>query len=244
MSRNVSQLKILPKSEMLSNLETVWDREYSEAQVIPSTTREAPAHALELFSELLGFRKMESAFDAGCGNGRNAIYLALLGLRVEAIDFSSVAVAEVKARAESAGVPERIHVGEGNLKERLPLETESFDLCLDFYVLCHFLDEEVKRHYVSELWRLTKPGGYVISALFSPMDQYYARLIHKDQKRLIVEDPANGIVKQLYTNGEFKKLFSPPFEIKYFVTFEFDDVVQGESYHRDILTMVLQKHSK
>ena len=71
----------------MSHWKPIWDREYSEACVIPSSSREAPSHALLLFSELLGFRDMKRALDAGCGNGRNSLYLAQFGVQVEAIDF-------------------------------------------------------------------------------------------------------------------------------------------------------------
>lgn len=226
---------------MISRLQKVWDYEYAEAQVIPSSTRGAPSQALLLFSELLGFRNMKRALDAGCGNGRNSLYLACLGLQVVALDFSPVALAEVRKRASKADLLDKITEHEHNLEVQLPFEPESFDLCLDFYVFCHFLNEQLKRHYVAELWRVTKPGGYTLSALFSPCDEYYRGFVTTGGEPIIVKDPANGIVKQLYTKENFKKWFVPPFEIRYFAEFEFDDVVQGKSYHRNILAMALQR---
>lgn len=225
----------------MSRRKTMWDREYLEACAIPSSSRKAPSQALLLFSELLGFRDMKRVLDAGCGNGRNSIYLAQLGMQVDAIDFSSAAVAEASKRASRAGLLDRIHVTERALEESLPFAPDSFDLCLDFYVFCHFSDEQVKRHYVEELWRVTRPGGYLLSALFSPQDEYYARLITCDREPIVVKDPANGIKKELYTEEKFKKWFAPPFKIRYFARFEFDDIVQGKSYHRDILTMASEK---
>lgn len=225
----------------MSRCKTIWDREYLEACAIPSSSRKAPSQALLLFSELLGFRDMKRVLDAGCGNGRNSIYLAQLGMQVDAIDFSSVAVAEAKKRASRAGLLNKIHVCERDLEESLPFIPDSFDLCLDFYVFCHFIDEQVKRHYVGELWRVTKPGGYLLSALFSPQDEYYAHLITSDCEPIVIEDPANGVMKQLYTAEKFKKSFAPPFRIRYFVSLEFDDIVLGKPYRREILSMALEK---
>ena len=54
----------------------LWDREYSDLKVIPSSTRQLPSKPLVLFAEILDFRKMRKVLDAGCGIGRNAIYLA------------------------------------------------------------------------------------------------------------------------------------------------------------------------
>ena len=157
------------------------------------------------------------------------------------MDFSTAALDEATRRADVAGLSGSISFHERDLANLFPFEPESFDLCLDFYVFCHFVDDEMKNHYVSELLRVTKPGGYLITTLFSPNDEYYAQLSNTTSEQLIVEDPANGIVKELYTRERFRRSFSPPFDVCYFLTFEFDDVVLGKMYHRDILTMALQK---
>lgn len=219
----------------------LWNHEYSKGQVIPSSTRETPSQALLLFSELLGFRNMKRALDAGCGNGRNSLYLASLGLKVDSLDVSSVALAEVCNRSQRSGLLDRISAHESNLKDALPFEPESFDLCLDFYVFCQFLDDRMKRHYVAELWRVTRLGGYTLSALFPPWDGYYGRLAKTTCEPIVVKDPANGIAKELYTKENFQGWFVPPFEVQYFVELEFEDIVQGKPYRRNILTMALQK---
>ncbi|MCI0565531.1 MAG: class I SAM-dependent methyltransferase [Nitrososphaera sp.] len=226
---------------MIDLAKATWDREYTELQVIPSSTRFVPSKALVLFSELVGFAKMKHALDAGCGNGRNSLYLAGLGLEVHAVDFSGAALDETCRRAKEANLQDRISVHESNLERPFPFESNFFDLCLDSYVFCHFLNDQVKHHYVSELWRVTKPGGYTFSSLFAPWDEYYARFVGHPGKSNIVKDPANGIVKVLYTKQGFKDCFSPPFDIKYFVEFEFDDIVQGVRFRRNILGMVLHK---
>src|SRR5215470_179742 len=43
--------------------------------------------------------------ELGCGNGRNATYLASLGCSVDAIDFSARAIEWAQDRAEQTGVP-------------------------------------------------------------------------------------------------------------------------------------------
>jgi len=43
--------------------------------------------------------------ELGCGNGRNAAYLASLGCAVEAIDFSAQAIGWARQRADLSGVP-------------------------------------------------------------------------------------------------------------------------------------------
>jgi SAM-dependent methyltransferase len=77
----------------------IWDREYRQIRSIPSSTRRVPSKALLLLEQLLDLNKARIVLDAGCGNGRNAVYLAAKGCNVVAVDFSSAALATVKADA-------------------------------------------------------------------------------------------------------------------------------------------------
>src|ERR1051326_4638567 len=85
----------------------LWDREYDVLRVIPSSTRTLPSKPLLLFSELLNFQKMDRVLDAGCGIGRNTIYLAQKGCRIDAVDLSAAALRVLDHNAESLGVRER-----------------------------------------------------------------------------------------------------------------------------------------
>src|SRR5260370_19457065 len=67
----------------------LWEEEYGHLQVIPSSTRKLPSKALTLFSELLELSNPRRALDAGCGNGRNSVYLAQKGWQVDAVDTSA-----------------------------------------------------------------------------------------------------------------------------------------------------------
>ena len=218
----------------------MWDAEYSRG-TIPGSLRKDPSHVLLLFERLLQIRSMRTAVDVGCGNGRNSVYLASLGLKVESIDFSPVAIQAAKTLAAEKSVADRIRFREGDLSDNLPYKSDAFDLSLDLYVFCHFTDETMKRHYVDELYRITKNGGYAISALFGIRDEYYGRMATTEQEPIIIEDPTNNVVKQLYLEPTFKRSFCPPFIVKYFTEFEFRDVVQGKEYSRRILTMALRK---
>ena len=187
---------------------------------------------------------MKRALDVGCGNGRNSLYLAETGLLVDAADFSQVAIQTTRERCEKAGLAERVRIREHDLVHPLPFKAETFDLSLDFYVSCHFLDSQTKQRYISELFRTTKPGGYLISALFAPSDEYYSELRRDQTGPRIVVDPTNSIAKQLYTKNEFRSTFSPPFIVDYLVEFEFNDVVLDKVYRRNILVMALRKPTK
>jgi SAM-dependent methyltransferase len=218
----------------------IWDKEYGSLQVIPSSTRESPSKALLLFSEILHFEN-KKVLDAGCGIGRNSIFLAQKGCEVHAVDISKVALNKLKSAAKKAGVEERIIVHNVSIDNKFPFEENSFDIIIDSYVFCHFIDQISKQKYRDELYRLIRDEGYVFISLFSVDDRYYKEFIELGNNDNIVVDKNNGITKQLYTEECIKEFFSVKFTIHYFVKFEFIDLVLGKPYMRSILALILKK---
>ena len=157
----------------------IWNREYQEIRSIPSSTRRLPSKALLLFEKILDFNKPRRVLDAGCGNGRNAVYLGAKGSHVVAVDFSSAALATVKSEVEPSGIGHRISLEKVDLLDALPFSDGTFDLCLDSYVSCHFTNNIDHTHYWSELSRVTRPGGHIFSSVFASDDEYYSKLAKK-----------------------------------------------------------------
>ncbi|MBA3402876.1 MAG: class I SAM-dependent methyltransferase [Actinobacteria bacterium] len=70
-----------------------WDRKYGEKEQLWS--REPNRHVVEEAQALAPGR----ALDLACGEGRHAVWLAKLGWRVTAVDFSEVAIEKGRVRA-------------------------------------------------------------------------------------------------------------------------------------------------
>jgi len=233
--------KLAPKANRQATDRITWDDEYSKNRVIPSSTREAPSHVLMLYSELLGFSRMETALDAGCGNGRNSIFLAKKGINVNALDFSKTALEIAHQRVKREGLAGKVTLSEHNLGRPLPFDRDSFDLCLDLYVSCHFLDRDMRSGYANELFRMTKRGGYMITAAFDYRDEYYATIAATRTSVSYVTDPKNSVTKELFDDEGLKSVFCPPFSVSYYAELRFSDVVGNRSYERRILSFALQK---
>ena len=102
-----------------------WDRRYAEVEnlwaVKPNRFLVAEAEGLE----------PGRALDLACGEGQNAIWLASLGWEVVGVDFSEVAIAKARTRAERDGVDVDFVVGD--LVSYEP-EAHAFDLVVLLYL--------------------------------------------------------------------------------------------------------------
>jgi SAM-dependent methyltransferase len=102
--------------------------------------------------------------ELGCGNGRNATYLASLGCSVDAVDFSAQAIEWATERATSAGAAVRFQccsIFDASVDEG------SYDLVYDAGCF-HHLPPHRRLDYVGLVRRALRPGGSYGLVCFRP----------------------------------------------------------------------------
>jgi SAM-dependent methyltransferase len=102
--------------------------------------------------------------ELGCGNGRNAVYLASQGCQVDAVDFSARAVDWARERAESAGATVRFQ-HRSIFDATFP--AGSYDLVYDCGCF-HHLPPHRRKDYVDLVGRALRPGGRYGLVCFRP----------------------------------------------------------------------------
>ena len=147
-----------------------WNREYATFQAIPSSVRETPSKAVLLLANLIQLPPHFNVLDLGCGNGRNSLFFAELGGEVHAVDFSSAAASETHQRVLRANVSDRVHVYHQSFSDALPLSSGSFDIVLDAYVLCHFLEPADQRAYVNLARAMVRDSGRILEPMPSQVE--------------------------------------------------------------------------
>lgn len=105
-----------------------------------------------------------AALDLGCGNGRNAVYLAQQGFGVDAVDQSATACAWARERCQAAGVNVRLH--HVSLWQH-PVAPASLDLVVDSGCF-HHLPPHRRGPYVQRVAAALKPGGWFSMVCFRP----------------------------------------------------------------------------
>ena len=108
-----------------------------------------------------------TVLDAGCGYGRNLVYLLRAGCEVLAVDADPEALAYVRALAGELAPglgAENFKVG---VLEKIPFEDAVADVVICNSVLHFARDDEHFLAMVTELWRVLKPGGMLFCRLGS-----------------------------------------------------------------------------
>ena len=110
-----------------------------------------------------------SALDVGCGEGADAVWLALRGWRVTALDVSEVALGRARKAAHDAGVDiEWLHAG---LLDA-PIGAERFDLVNAQYpALLRTPGHDAER----ALLRAVAPGGTLLMVHHTDFDPAHAK---------------------------------------------------------------------
>jgi SAM-dependent methyltransferase len=114
--------------------------------------------------------------DAGCGSGRNLVYLLREGFEVFAMDKDPDAVDRVRAlsRAIKTSLPDESFTV-GSL-EQIPFPDNLADVVICHSVLHFARDEKQFRMMLSELWRVLKPGGMLFCRLGSKIGMSFPQL--------------------------------------------------------------------
>jgi SAM-dependent methyltransferase len=102
--------------------------------------------------------------ELGCGHGRNALYLAGQGCRVDAVDFSAQALDWARERAQAAGAAVRFQccsIFDATVPDA------SYDLVYDCGCF-HHLPPHRRRDYVDLVSRALRPGGSYGLVCFRP----------------------------------------------------------------------------
>ncbi len=150
--------------------------------------------------------------DAGCGEGRNALFLAEQGFDVRAFDISEAAIAKTQYRAKTRGLSLEAWTADFSDFEF----DRDYDLILSHGVL-HLLDVEVCERFLMAAREHTRPGGTHVHVVFTDA----------------IAPPADlaPFVRHLFREGELRDLFSD-WQIEIFSSYTKHDQHPGSEPHR------------
>lgn len=114
------------------------------------------------FVERLAIEKGDRVLDAACGTGNLSLPAATAGASVTGIDLVGELIAQAASNAEIAGLSAEFEIGD---VEALPYSDATFDVVMTMFGAMFAPRPEVT---ASELKRVTKPGGRIAMANWTP----------------------------------------------------------------------------
>ena len=143
----------------IQNAYNEWSENYDTNQ---NLTRDLDARVVR---EILASQKFDSILETGCGTGKNTPFLAHIGERVHALDFSLGMIEKARGKVKA----ENVRFETADLTKRWPCEDESYDLIVCCLVLEHIQD---LAHIFSEAARTLRPNGKFFINELHPFKQY------------------------------------------------------------------------
>lgn len=207
-----------PKKKRKVHGAAFWDQEYKNPSHLKLSERESGD--LAKFTRWIVRQKREdilasgtSALDAGCGNGRNLIYLnEEFGMAGVGVDISAAAIAQ--ARRASHERPLKYHVGTAGAP--LPAPDASQTLALDM-MASHFLNAAERVALRDELHRALIPGGFLFMKTFlADEDEHVTRLRreHPGPEPGSYIHPVMGVPEFVYSEEELRAFLGETFLIR------------------------------
>lgn len=241
------------------NAADFWDKEYRTGGGENFTLSDEVSSDLEKFVRWLerqykGQNPINKNFrfvDAGCGNGRNSLYLAenfwakgvSYDISEEGIRSANKKLKELKKKEGMGGNIDLTFIVQ-NLNERIPVEDSSQDLVVDA-VATHVLRKEEREFFKSEVLRVLSTGSYYFLKSLLLDDDSHAKQMIKEYGQAAGEEnsyihPTMGIFEHVPTERELVDFYKDDFEIEK-VERSFAHRVKGRANKRRYIVMYLRK---
>lgn len=185
-----------------------WEKTYLDSSV--ATFGKKPTYDILRISSSL--KEGMNVLDIGCGEGRNSIYLAGLGHKVDAFDISEAGINKLKRIAKENKVEVNAWVQD--------LTTFKFSRTYDLIIshgVFHLVEKQDWQRIINDMKDNTNYGGLNIVGIFTSK---------------LPATPDNApFTKALFEEGELKELYAD-WNIIEFNTYVFEDEHPGGIRHK------------
>ncbi len=165
--------------EKLDAQQRHWERMFSETPDMFGVESSDPARiAAELF-EKEGKKKI---LELGGGQGRDTLFFARKGFRVDVLDYSGESVATIAEKARESGLENRVAAVRHDVRKPLPYKDEVFDACYSHMLYCMALTSAELERLSAEVLRVLRPGGLNIYTVRHTGDAHYGTGIFRGKE--------------------------------------------------------------
>jgi SAM-dependent methyltransferase len=183
----------------------VWDKIYKSDKTFFG---EGPSNFALLCFNHMKTNNVHRILELGAGQGRDSIFFASNGIKVEALDYSTVAIELVDKIAKERGLPIRLRLFD--VKGHLPFQDNYFDAVYSHMLLNMRFSFEQLHFILSEIRRVLKPRGLNFFSVRNQNDNSYGKGAEVDKGIYDI----NGFQIRFFAEKEIRNLVeSEQFEI-------------------------------
>ena len=143
---------------------------------------------LDEYKDILDQNKDKEILDLGCGIGADTLYLLERGYNVLSCDFSNEALKSIQNNIPNS---KTLYL---DMMKVFPIEDNSYSLIIADLSL-HYFDNETTIHIMSEIKRILRKGGILLSRVASVNDYNFGAGLGEQ------------LEKNYYFEGEYTKRF-------------------------------------
>ena len=159
----------VPDLDLVDSQRHHWAATFAASpEMYGSRPSEAGRYAAERFVAD-GFSEV---LELGPGQGRDTVALLMVGLSVQALDFTTVALDQVAAAA-GPQLAQRLTTLGHDVRKPLPFEDASFDACYSHMLFTMALTTPELERLAGEVHRVLRPGGLCIYTARHTGDAHY-----------------------------------------------------------------------
>lgn len=183
-----------------------WERSYKNLGDLPFGSP-----SLEIYEISNSLPKSAKILDAGCGDGRNALYMAEKGFSVDAFDISAGGIEKLTLLARQKGI--EVNAWVQDLAEYV--FKDRYDLIISHGVL-HLVARDTWTRFIRDMRSHTRINGVNVVVVFTDA--------------LPVPPDLSQHCIGLFAEGEIKNIYSD-WAIEYFKSYDFYDTHPGGLKH-------------
>lgn len=157
-----------------------------------------------------------TVLDAGCGNGRNLLWMnEHFRVRGFGYDISEEAISQAQKRADSQQWGNKLTFMVHSIGADIPLPDESVDIVIDA-MSSHFLKNAERERYIKELARVLKPQGAIFfKSFYAERDSHTKGLLadHGAGEENAYIHPKLKVYEYVWTDAALEASFGEDFII-------------------------------
>ena len=173
---------------------------------------------------------INKVLEIGAGQGRDTLYLAKQGFKIDSLDYSKKAINDIseKIRKNSLGnlITPKVH----DVRLPLPYKDECFEACYSHMLYCMAFSMNEIISLNSDVLRILKKGGLNIFTVRNIFDGDYRNGIHRDED--LYEN--DGFIVHFFSIDKIKRLLDG------FELIKIDNFNEGK-FPRKLYKVVLKK---